>query len=196
MTQLLIIEDESALLDSVRRGLEAEGYDVLGAETGEEGRLLCHSSQIDVVILDLMLPDDDGLELLKNLRGNGFRQPVLIISARDTVDQRIAGLNSGADDYLIKPFAFSELLARVRAILRRRADSADITMICEDIVLDPVTRSVSRAGRPIELTPRQFDVLAYLISHKNQVVSRDAGYQHIAEKKTAGFLKQTNRSPN
>ena len=200
MPRLLIVEDQPVLLDAVRRGLEAEGFDVVCAETGCEGLLLCASAVPDAVILDLMLPDGDGLQLLRNMRRDGFDRPVLIVSARDSVDQRITGLNMGADDYLIKPFVFSELLARIRALLRRNSSSVESTLCIDDIVLDLVTRKVTRGGQLVDLTARQFEVLADLLNHKNEVVTREMLARDIWRAETATWTNlievQVNRLRN
>jgi DNA-binding response OmpR family regulator len=129
--------------------------------------------QPEVVILDLLLPDGDGLQTLRKLRGDGFQNSVLIVTARDTVEDRITGLDSGADDYLVKPFAFGELLARLRALLRRTSSSAETTMKYAGLEIDLLTRRVTRSGVEIDLTTRQFGVLEYLLRHKNQIVSRE-----------------------
>jgi two-component system copper resistance phosphate regulon response regulator CusR len=172
MPRLLIVEDQLILLDSMRKGLENEGFEVIIASTSSKARAVCQEGGIDVIVLDVMLPDGSGLELLQELRSSGDSTPVLIVSAQGTVNQRVEGLNVGADDYLAKPFYFSELLARVRALLRRNVNSTETVLRIDDIVIDLVTRAVTRNGVPIDLTPRQFDVLAYLVQHKDQVVSR------------------------
>jgi two-component system, OmpR family, copper resistance phosphate regulon response regulator CusR len=200
MPRLLIVEDQPILLEDVRRGLAAEGFDVVCAETAQQGLDLCLSTQPDAVILDLMLPDFDGLQLLDRMRREGFLKPVLIVSARDSVDHRITGLNMGADDYLIKPFVFSELLARIRALLRRPAAAVEPVLSIDDIVLDQIERKVSQAGQPVELTARQFDVLAYLLKHKNQIVSREMLARDIWHAETATWTNlievQVNRLRN
>ncbi len=200
MARLLIVEDQLVLLDAIRRGFEAEGFEVAGAATGRAGLDLCSSFHPDAIILDLMLPDGDGLHLLKNMRQHGFEKPVLITSARDSVDQRVTGLNMGADDYLVKPFVFSELLARIRALLRRNSSSAEPTLSIDDIVLDLVTRKVTQGGEPVELTARQFEVLAYLLQHKNEVVSREMLARDIWRAETATWTNlievQVNRLRN
>ena len=185
MPRLLIVEDQPVLLEDVCRGLTAEGFDVVCAGTGQKALELCTSAVPDAVILDLMLPDGDGLELLDKMRQAGFQKPVLIVSARDSVDHRIAGLNMGADDYLVKPFAFSELLARVRALLRRPAKSLELTLSIDDIVLDLMTRKVTQGGLLVDLTAKQFEVLAYLLQHKNQIVSREMLARDIWHAETA-----------
>lgn len=173
MPRLLVVEDHLILLDSMRKGLEDEGFETILASTCSEARAICRDTEIDVMVLDVMLPDGSGLELLRELRKSGYCKPVLIVSAQGTVNQRVEGLNVGADDYLAKPFYFSELLARVRALLRRTGNSTETVLRIDDVVIDLVTRKVTRHGVPIELTPRQFDVLAYLVQHKDQVVSRE-----------------------
>lgn len=185
ISRLLIVEDQLRLLESVRRGLVAEGFEVLTARTGNEAWSLCESAEPDVILLDLMLPDKDGLQLLQTLRENGFHVPVLIISSRDTVDERVTGLNMGADDYLTKPFAFSELLARIRALLRRKSRPADLILRIDDITIDLVKRTVTQGDQPIELTLRQFDVLVYLAKHKNEIGSREMLARDIWRSETA-----------
>lgn len=185
MTTLLVVEDQSILLDSIRQGLEAEGFDVLTTLSGAECRRLCESQSPDAVVLDLMLPDGDGLSVLSLLRERGFQKPVMIVSARDTVDQRISGLNTGADDYLVKPFEFSELVARLRALLRRDSRSTETTQRIDDLVLDLASRNVTRGDQRIDLTPRQFDMLAYFIRHKHQVISRETLAREVWREPTA-----------
>jgi DNA-binding response OmpR family regulator len=171
--QILLIEDEPKVADAVRRGLEAEHYRVAVAATGEEGFYLATTRTFDLILLDLMLPGRDGLEVLAALRDRRCDTPVLILTARDAVEDRVAGLDGGADDYLVKPFAFPELLARVRALTRRgRADQA-LRLRIADLELDRVSRRVSRAGEEIELTAREFELLEYLMLHQGHVVSRE-----------------------
>lgn len=185
MKRILVVEDQVDLLESIRRGLELEGYLVEVAGTGREGFKKCDQTEPDLMVLDLMLPDGDGLELLGNLRREEYSKPILIISARDSVDQRVTGLDRGADDYLTKPFVFSELLARVRALLRRKEPTVESKLTADDLVLDLVTRRVSRGEVEIELTPRQFEILAYLMRRKNEVVSRDMLARDIWREPTA-----------
>jgi len=171
--QLLIVEDELTLQQSLQRGLIGEGYDVLAAATGNEGYSIASREQPDGIVLDLMLPDGSGLETLRRLRLEGFHMPILIVTARDAIDDRILGLDAGADDYLVKPFAFGELVARLRALLRRRAEFSRTKLVVNDLELDVIDRHVRRAGIPIELTPRQFSVLEYLMRRPNQIVTRE-----------------------
>jgi two-component system copper resistance phosphate regulon response regulator CusR len=171
--RILIVEDEAKVARALREGLEREKYEVVVAPTGEEGFFLVNAEEFDLVILDLMLPGRDGLEVLVTLRKRGLQTPVLILTARDAVDDRVQGLDQGADDYLVKPFAFPELLARVRARLRRgRTDQAPLLTFA-DLEMDVLTRNARRGGHHLELTAREFELLEYLLRHKEQVVSRE-----------------------
>src|SRR5712671_1332962 len=160
--RVLIVEDEKKVAKALRDGLEAEHYEVRVASTGEEGFFLVNHESFDVVVLDLMLPRRDGLEVLTTLRRRGLQTPVLILTAKDTVDDRVHGLDSGADDYLVKPFAFPELLARIRALLRRDRSEQSLKLQQGDLEMDVVTRRVRRAGQAVELTVKEFEVLEYL----------------------------------
>jgi DNA-binding response OmpR family regulator len=173
MSRVLVIEDEPKILRSLQRGLEAEGYEVVTACTGEEGHLRATAQTFDCVVLDLLLPGRDGLQVLADLRREGNRTPVLILTARDTVEDRVLGLDAGADDYLVKPFAFAELVARVRALLRRDRGDRQTVLRADDLELDLLQRRVVRGGAEVSLTHREFEVLAYLLRHKNTVVTRD-----------------------
>jgi DNA-binding response OmpR family regulator len=171
--QVLVVEDESKVARALQEGLENEGYEVEIAGTGEEGFFLVNAQTFDLVILDLMLPGRDGLEVLRALRQRGLQTPVLILTARDAVEDRVTGLDCGADDYLVKPFAFAELLARIRALLRRGRTDQVLRLKAADIEMDLVTRRVSRGGRPLKLTAREFELLEYLLRYQNQIVSRE-----------------------
>lgn len=171
--RILVVEDEPKVALALREGLQAEGYEVSVAHTGEEGFFLASSESFDVLVLDRMLPGRDGLEILRILRRRGFLLPVLVLTARDAVEDRVEGLDSGADDYLVKPFAFPELLARVRALVRRGRGDQTLKLAVADLTLDVLARGVTRAGRPLELTPREFELLEYLARHKGVVVSRE-----------------------
>jgi two-component system copper resistance phosphate regulon response regulator CusR len=173
MARLLIVEDQRKLLQSLRRGLEEEGYDVVTATTGEEGYYLATTGSPDAIVLDLMLPGRDGLKVLHDLRGQGYTKPVLILTARDAVEDRVAGLDGGADDYLVKPFAFAELLARLRALLRRDVSARDLILRADDLEVDLLARRVVRGGIELELTKREYELLEYLLRHKNSAVTRD-----------------------
>jgi two-component system, OmpR family, copper resistance phosphate regulon response regulator CusR len=171
--RILVIEDQQKVAESIRHGLETERFDVTVAATGEEGFFLVSSQVFDLLILDLMLPGRDGLEILRTLRSRGLATPVIILSARDTVEDRIRGLDLGADDYLVKPFAFEELLARIRALLRRGRGQDVLRFAVADLEVDRVTRRVTRAGEAVELTAREYELLDYLMLHQGRVVSRE-----------------------
>lgn len=171
--RILVIEDEPKVAKAIKQGLEGEHYDVVVATTGEEGFFRLNSETFDVLILDLMLPGRDGLEILATARQRGLATPVLILTAKDAVEDRVIGLDAGADDYLVKPFAFAELLARIRALLRRGRTDQVLRLKAADLDMDLVTRTVTRAAEPLELTPREFELLEYLMRHHRQVVSRE-----------------------
>ncbi len=170
--RLLIVEDEPKVARALREGLAAEHFDVVTARTGEEGFFEASAATFDVILLDLMLPKVDGLDVLKTLRARGITTPVLVLTARDTVEDRVLGLESGADDYLVKPFAFAELLARIRALLRRGRPEQVLRLKTADLEMDVLTRQVTRGGRALELTPREFELLEYLLRHEGHPVSR------------------------
>lgn len=170
--KILIIEDEAKTAQAIRRGLRGEGYDAVVARTGEEGLSRLVAERFDLVVLDWMLPGCDGIAILGSLRARGIRSPVLLLTARDAIEDRVSGLDSGADDYLLKPFAFAELLARVRALLRRAGPDEPPRRQLGDLVLDPERRRAVRGGQEIALTPREFDLLAYLMRCQGEVVTR------------------------
>ncbi len=171
--QILVVEDERKVAKALKEGLEAERYHVAVAHTGEEGFYLLNSQTFDLVLLDLMLPGRDGFEIVRTLREKGLQTPVLILTARDTVDDRVLGLDSGADDYLVKPFAFPELLARIRALLRRGRIGQVLRLELADLEMDLVTRKVTRSGRTMELTAKEFELLECLLRNQGHVVSRE-----------------------
>jgi two-component system, OmpR family, copper resistance phosphate regulon response regulator CusR len=171
--RILVVEDELKVAAALEAGLEADNYTVRLAATGEEGFYLAHAEQFDLLILDVMLPGRDGLEILSTLRQRGLKTPVLLLTARDDVDDRVRGLDTGADDYLVKPFAFPELLARVRALLRRGKQEVVQRLKVDDLELDLATHSVLRAGTKLDLTAREFDLLEYLMRNQGHVVSRE-----------------------
>ncbi len=170
--KVLVIEDEAKTAQAIRQGLSGEGYESIVARTGEEGFSLLETQAFDLVVLDWMLPGRDGLEILRTLRARGTRTPVLLLTARDAVEDRVLGLDAGADDYLVKPFAFAELLARIRALLRRAGQEEPLRQQVADLRLDLQTRRVERGTEEIGLTPREFELLAYLVQHQGQVVTR------------------------
>ena len=173
MARVLVVEDERKVLRSLERGLRGEGYDVVATGTGEEGLQEAIGQPFDCIVLDLLLPGRDGLQVLADLRQLGNKVPVLILTARDAVEDRVIGLDAGADDYLVKPFAFAELLARLRVLLRRERDARETVLRADDLEIDLLNRRAMRAGQELPLTQREFDVLAYLMRHKNQIVTRD-----------------------
>lgn len=171
--RILIVEDEIRLAQSLQRGLETEQFAIVHAATGDDGFLLATTEVFDLLVLDLMLPGRDGLEILRSLRQRGITTPVLILSARDTVQDRVQGLNLGADDYLVKPFAYAELLARVRALARRGQAPEPLQLAVSDLELNRMTRRVCLAGEPIALTVREYELLEYLLQQRGNIVSRD-----------------------
>ena len=170
-SRILVVEDESKVARALREGLERQGYEVVIAPNGEEGFFLVNAEKFDLVLLDLMLPGRDGLQVLSTLRKRGLQTPVLILTALDAIEDRVEGLDKGADDYLVKPFAFPELLARVRALLRRSEQAPQLRLA--DLEMDVITRKAKRRGQYLELTAREFELLEYLLRHKEQVVSRE-----------------------
>lgn len=177
--RLLLVEDERALAGAVQRGLEELAWTVDLAGNVEEGWNLLLLNPYELVILDLGLPGADGLELLRRLRQANLDTPVLILTARSSVEDRVAGLNAGADDYLGKPFAFSELVARLRALQRRGRNQQPLTLSVGDLELDVIRRQALRGGRRIELTSREFGVLEYLMRHADEVVTRTMLAEHV-----------------
>lgn len=173
MPRLLVVEDQPKLLQSLERGLREEGYDVVTASDGRIAYEQANSNLVDAMILDLMLPKRDGLDVLRSLRAEGFSKPVLILTARDEVEARVEGLDSGADDYLVKPFAFAELLARLRALIRRDVVSRELCFQADDLEMNLVARSVVRGGVEIDLTRREFELLEFLLRNKNTPVTRE-----------------------
>lgn len=158
---------------ALREGLEADGYSVRVAYTGEEGFYLMNAQPFDLAVLDVMLPGHDGFEILSTIRRRGIKTPVLLLTSRDAVEDRVRGLDIGADDYLVKPFAFPELLARIRVLLRRGKLPIDERFKLADLELDQSRRLVTRAGQSIDLTPREFELLEYLFLNRGRVVSRE-----------------------
>jgi DNA-binding response OmpR family regulator len=177
--RILVIEDNHRLSSSLASNLTHEGYSVDTAYDGQEGQDLAELTPYDLIILDILLPKKDGLEVCRDLRRRRIHTPVLLLTARDSVDDRVRGLDCGADDYLVKPFAMRELLARLRALLRRQQPYKTGRLEMADLVVDPVTHTVEREGRPIDLTPKEFALLEFLLYHPNQVVTRELIEQHI-----------------
>jgi heavy metal response regulator len=177
--RILVVEDEPSIANFVRQGLSEAGYAVDVAQDGREGLEYALAAEYDVLVLDIMLPHLDGLELLRELRNRGRKTPSLMLTARDTVEDRVAGLDAGADDYLVKPFAFPELLARVRALLRRPPLQTGTILSIADLEMNTVTRQVRRNHRLIDLSPREYAVLEYLMRHPSQVLTRTQIGEHV-----------------
>jgi len=171
--RILVVEDESKVADALREGLEDERYDVVVERTGEAAFFRVNTETFDVVLLDLTLPGRDGLEILRALRQRRMETPVLVLTARYSLEDRVTGLDAGADDYLVKPFAFAELLARIRALVRRGRVADAPKLGVGDLEMDLVTRKVLRTGKPVDLTVREFELLEFLMRYQGQVVSRE-----------------------
>lgn len=171
--RVLVVEDENKLAKAIAESLQSADWLVSLAASGEEGFFLATNNVFDIVILDLNLPGRDGLEILRSLRQRGWQTPVLMLTARDSLEDRVRGLDSGADDYLVKPFAFPELHARLRALTRRGRGEETAKLRCGEIEMDRVTRTVTRSGQAIELTPKEFELLEFLLRNKGHVVSRE-----------------------
>jgi two-component system OmpR family response regulator len=173
MRRVLIIEDDEETRNFIARGFANEGYATELADNGRDGLFLATDGTFDAIILDRMLPGLDGLAVLKSIRAAGLKTPVLLLTAMSAVDERVKGLRSGADDYLVKPFSLQELLARAEALLRRPQEQADTTQLtCGDLTMDLVSRTVTRGPRKVELTPREFQVLEFFLRRKGRVVTR------------------------
>jgi len=184
--RILVVEDELKVANALKEGLEDERYEAVIAHTGEDAFFRINTEQYDVILLDVMLPGRDGLQILTSIRKHGVNTPVLLLTARDSLEDRVAGLNSGADDYLVKPFAFAELVARIRALLRRGRTTETLRLSVGDLDMDLVTRKVLRGGRSVELTTREFELLEYLLRHQGQVVLRDTLAREVWKETTRG----------
>ena len=176
--RILVVEDERRLCNIIKRGLLEEGYAVDTAYDGEDGEYLAETTPYDLVILDIMLPKKDGIEVCQELRLKRANMPILMLTARDTVEDRVKGLDAGADDYLVKPFAFNELLARIRALLRREGPSKSPRLQVGDLVLDTLTREAWWGQRKIELTNKEYVILEYFMRHPNMVITRTMLEEH------------------
>ena len=177
--RILIVEDEPSLARQLRQTLEGAGYAVDSAEDGEEGQFLGETESYDAVILDLGLPEVDGLTVLDRWRKAGHKMPVLVLTARDSWSDKVAGLDAGADDYLAKPFQSEELIARLRALIRRASGNASSELVAGDVRLDSRSGRVTLAGEPVKLTAQEYKLLSYLMHHKGKVVSRTELIEHI-----------------
>jgi two-component system OmpR family response regulator len=177
--RVLVVEDEVKIARAIRRGLEHEGYATDVAFTGLEAIHMATEHDYDAVVLDVKIPAPDGFAVCRQMRARNRWAPVLMLTARDSVDDRIRGLDAGADDYLIKPFAFGELLARLRALVRRAPAERPAVLRAGDVALDPAAHAVTHAGKPVELTGREFALLEFLMRHAGQVVTRTAMLEHV-----------------
>ena len=177
--RVLLIEDSATLTDAVRAGLRKLGYGVDAAADGEAGLSYARLNPYDVIILDLMLPKRHGLEVLRTLRAEGCATPILILTAMDAIEDRVTGLRAGSDDYLVKPFAFDELVARVEALLRRRSGDVHPVIEIDDLRIDGSARTVTRGGRPLRLTRREYVLLTYLAARRGEIVSRIEIEDHL-----------------
>lgn len=177
--RILVIEDERKVASFIKRGLEEENFSVDTAYDGVRGQYLAEINDYDLIILDLMLPGKDGLEICRELRQKRIKTLVLMLTARDTVNDRVQGLDIGADDYLVKPFAFEELLARIRAMLRRGEPTTSLKLEVGDLVMEPVTHRVTRGGKEISLTSKEYALLEYLMRHPGEVLTRTKLSEHV-----------------
>ncbi len=177
--RILVVEDERRLSNTVKQGLVEEGFAVDQAFDGEEGLYLSESEDYDAVILDLMLPKIGGVEICRQLRKKGIKTPILMLTAKDQLEDKVTGLDAGADDYITKPFAFIELKSRLQAILRRSYDQKDPVIQVEDLTLDPLKHLVKRDNKSIKLTPKEFAILELLLRHKDEIVTRTQIVDHV-----------------
>ena len=177
--RILVVEDEKQLAEIIKRGLAEEGYAVDSVYSGEEGEVFAEEIPYDLIILDIILPHKNGLEVCQSLRQKKIKTPVLMLTARDNVGDKVKGLDSGADDYMVKPFAFEELYARVRALLRREENFVPQKLQVGDLVIDTSTRGVRRGQRDIDLTAKEYAILEYLMRHTNMVITRTMLEQHV-----------------
>lgn len=180
--RILIVEDEKPLADILKKGLEEEGYAVDVAYSGEDGQYLAENEPSDLMILDIMLPVIDGITILKNIRKGGIMNPVLMLTARDAIADKVSGLDSGADDYLTKPFAFEELLARTRTLLRRNSVVKTSIIMIKNLALDTATHEVKRGGKSIPLSAKEYSLLEYMTLNRNIVLSRTALTEHLYDR--------------
>ena len=177
--RILVVEDEVNLNDIIVKKLKLEHYGVDSCFDGKEALDYIFSAEYDVILLDIMLPKLDGFEVLKKIRNKNIKTPVLLLTARDGIEDRVQGLDFGADDYLVKPFDFNELSARIRAVVRRKYGNSSNKLIIGDLVIDSSEKSVTRAGKKIDLTGKEYEVLEYLVQSKNRILSRDQIKEHV-----------------
>jgi len=177
--RILVVEDQKKMSQFIKKGLSEAGYSVDVAETGRSAEMLANENDYDLVVLDVMLPDQTGLDTAMHLRGSGYKSPILMLTALTSTKDKVRGLDAGADDYLTKPFAFEELLARVRALLRRQTSGLNSTLRYGDLEMDLVTRKVTREGQTLSLTPKEFSLLEYLIRNADRPVTRTSISEHV-----------------
>jgi len=177
--RILVVEDEKKVASFIKKGLEEENYAVDIAYDGEEGLVLADINEYDLILLDIMLPKLDGIEVLRRIRGNGSGVPILLLTAKDAVEDIVSGLDSGSDDYLTKPFSFAELLARVRALLRRKTKEKTDLLTIDDLILSTSTHRVKRGGREIELTAKEYALLEYFMRNPNRILTRTLITEHV-----------------
>ncbi len=187
--RVLVVEDEAKLADLLRRGLTASGLAVDVAATGEDALWMAPATAYQVIVLDLMLPDVDGIEVCRRLRDSGVQTPILMLTALGELADRVAGLDSGADDYLVKPFALAELLARVRALLRRDSGGSGTVLQVGSVTLDAARHAATHAGTPLRLTPKEFGVLEYLMTRPGHVVSAEELLEHVWDENADPFTE-------
>jgi two-component system copper resistance phosphate regulon response regulator CusR len=179
MMKILIVEDEKKISGFIKRGLKEEGHLADAAYDGEEGRLLAKTNEYDLIILDLMLPKIDGITLCRELRQEGMTMPIIMLTAKDDIKDKVMGLDSGADDYLTKPFVFDELLARIRSLLRRKDAGSQAKLQTADLLLDVASHKVTRSGKEVILTPKEYALLEYLMRNAGKVVTRTMISEHV-----------------
>ena len=179
--RILLVEDDARVASFIRRGLREEQYTVDLARDGEEALFLAQTGDYDLIVLDLMLPKRSGLDVLKTLRTDKFTAPIIILTAKDELGEKVKGLDAGADDYLTKPFGFGELLARIRALLRRRGDLVPTVLRAADLELDTLRHRATRRGKPLTLTNREYALLEFLLRHPNELVTRTMLAEHVWE---------------
>ena len=177
--RILVVEDEPDLKEITAKRLKAEGYGVDTCDNGKDAQYYIEHTPYDLILLDVMLPGADGITVLKNIRKKGINTPVLLLTARDSIEDRVTGLDNGADDYLTKPFAFDELLARIRVILRRRSNEASNKLVLGDLIMDLATHQVTRAGTEISLSAKEYAILEYMMHNKGMVLSRSRIEEHV-----------------
>ncbi len=177
--RILIIEDDEVLANTLKEGLSEEGYAVDVAYSGDDGLYMAETMPYDVILLDLMLPEIDGFTILKRLRDKAIEVPVLILTARDSIDDKVEGLDRGADDYITKPFEFSELLARIRALIRRASGNRNPIIKVKDITIDTASHEVYKSGKRISLSTKEYNILLYLVANRGKVVTREELMEHV-----------------